>query len=157
MNTLHVLGAILLLSITALNTQRHQMELRQQQIRSEIEMRATGVAGRLLDQLTTLDYDVNEDAGDPMLLTPASDFGGAPSFGEAVYVHDVHGLSFTATTSADGMPLEYEVNVTVQYLQPSNGDFVPSGSPTFFKEVTLQLTSQAGATLSVARVYTPHS
>lgn len=157
MNVLHVIGAIVLLSITMLNTQRHQMELRQQQIRSEVEMRATGVATRLLDHLSTLPFDPNADTHDPSMLTPASGFGGAQSFEAARYVHDVHGLSFVTSAASNGGPLDFEVSVGVQYVRRENGTFQPSPTQTFYKEVTLEVTSQAGAQFTVRRVYTPHS
>jgi hypothetical protein len=155
MNTLHVIGAILILSMTALNMQRHQLETRQSQIRSEVEMRATGQATQLLDRLSTLEFDANMHLGEAEYLTPAADFGGAASFASATTVDQVHGLSFSSTSESTGSPLDFDVAVSVRYVRPSEGGFVPSDTPTYFKEVTLELSSVLNTTVTVNRIYTP--
>jgi len=153
MNSLHILAAIVLLSLTAFNTQRHQADVRQHQMRADIEMRATVLGTRLLDQLATLDFDANAHLGDLALLTPPSDFGGAISFSSAIYLDDVDGLSFVTTEAGSGGPLTFDVETAVRYVVPEVSGFVPSMIPSPHKEVSLTITSDLGAIFSLQRVY----
>jgi len=153
MNTLHVLGAVLILSITALNAQRHQIDIRQSQTRSEIEMRATGLGSEILERLASLPFDSNAGAVELWDLTLASNFGGALSLDDALDLDDVHGLSFTASTASGGSDLEFEVRVSVRYVEPLTGGFVPTAVRSRYKEVTLGLEGPVGAALTLQRVY----
>lgn len=135
--------------------QRHQADARQSQMQSEIEVRATGLATRFLDQLATLPYDENLSLGDVSLLTPQQTVGAALSLDKAVYLPDVDGLRFVSTMISEQGALDFDVAVNVRYVQSLNGRFVPSFSPSYFREATVEITSALNTTLTVTRIYAP--
>ena len=153
MNTLHVVGAVLLFSLTAFNTQRHQMDLHRQQMRAEVEMQATIAGTRLLDQLALLPFDANVGTDDVALFTPDSAFGGAQTLAEAVVLHDVHGMRAVLSGSSGSAPMAFQADVSVAYVQPSSGGFVAASAPTRFMEVSLDIQGELNSSLSLKRVY----
>jgi hypothetical protein len=153
MNSLHVIGAVLLLSLTAFNTQRHQMDLHRQQMRAEVEMQATIAGTRLLDQLATLPFDVNVGSDDVSLFALESSFGGAQTLADASVLHDVHGMSTVLSGSSGLAPMAFRADASVAYVQPSDDGFVAALTPTRFMEVTLDIQGELNSSLSLKRVY----
>jgi hypothetical protein len=154
MQTLSILGAILLVSITALNMHRNQTNIRQVNMRAEVEMRATGVATWMLDHLDTLPFDANHDATRPSELTHRNQFGGASSLDSATDLDDVDGLTFVTSVASSGGPLLFDVSLSVRYVEPSGGTFAGSGGTrTRYKEVSLNLRGPAHTQITIQQIY----
>jgi hypothetical protein len=153
MNTLQIIGAIVLLSFTGLSMQRHQVDARRSQVRSEIELRATGQATLLLDRLATLPFDANIGLGDVSQLTQTPNLGRHLTLNQVQYLPEADGLRYVAQTPSTRGTLEFDVQVSVRFMQELNGRFVPSLVPTVFREVTVQSTSALNTTFTVRRIY----
>ncbi|CAN5596004.1 hypothetical protein BH23BAC4_BH23BAC4_11070 [soil metagenome] len=153
MNTLQVIGAIVLLSFTGLSMQRHQVGARQSQMRTEIEMRATGQATLLLDRLATLPFDANLDLGNVAQLTQIPNLGRDLRLDQVQFLPQADGLQYVATTPSNTGTLEFDVEVSVRFMQELNGRFEPSIVPTVFREVTVRSTSALNTKYTVRRIY----
>lgn len=154
MNAIHILCALVLLSLTALNSQRHQMDVRTHQLRAEVEMRSTTLGTRLLDQFASLPFYPAAGPGDGTLPLLPDGPAGATSLEDVLHLADLDGLSFMVVEGESQRALTYEVTASVRYVAKTNGSFVPTFTPTPHREVTLMIAGDLGTSLSLSRVYT---
>ena len=150
MHMIYAVLSIMLVGIFSTNMFRsiHQGELKM--ITNEVVTELTGAGYSVLEFIGRRAFDENTDESkiDPLVypvitgtgqLTSIAGFGGCASLTLADPgcddIDDFDGV----TVDVDHGEFVYEVVVDVQYVDPQTA--VPSGSPTYAKEVTLTLTN----------------
>ena len=156
--TFQALLAVALLGLLGLGAGRLSAGEHVGQGRAEADLRALGVATRVLDRLAVLPFDAAGEVATASELTSPAGFGGAATtFTGALDLDDVHAKATTVSVARDGEHLPFVVSASVRYVEPaaSGGEtqFEPAADRTFHKEVVVFVTGPLGSTLTLGRVY----
>lgn len=151
--TLQALFAFVLLLTSGLGMQRNHIASQTAQIRSEVELRATGVAAELFDTFAVLDFDAAGTVATASDLTAPGQFGGVAKLSAATDLDDLDGMKGQVMLATGGGAMTYEWTATVRYVEVSAGGFASSASQTHMKEVELAIAGPANVTLTTNRIY----
>ncbi len=169
---IYAMLAMLLVMFFSLNLMRAAQSTQQRQIINETGTQLTGVAADVFEYLASRAYDAATDTARvhvyPPVTTPlaltiedGAGWGGCTPYasmynpGACLDLDDYDG----ATMTRDYEGLEYDVEITVRYVQRNNPD-QPSATQTYAKEVHLEITNphlllgDNPVTAEMTRVYT---
>jgi hypothetical protein len=155
------IGAIVLLALTSLRFNTTLLENRTTEIENKVCLTAFSLADDLIEEIKQKAFDeetVEWHAITTDQLTPYNAFGPVDAGESSVYdfddIDDYHGHN-----KAVSLPHaeNYSVTSTVDYVTASNPD-VTSSSQTFFKRVTVNVTSPyMNYAVKLSFVFTLHS
>ena len=154
MQTLHALGALVIVMLLGLSIQRSLVRGDGRMMRNETETVALGVATDLLDRAGTLEFDRRPNTIVAGQLTPAAAFGMASASAfAATDVDDLDGFRDTVRVDAPGGTIALERSVTVRYVERVPGGYAPASAQTFLKEVAVLVRGPVGARARLVRLY----
>jgi hypothetical protein len=154
MQTLHALGALVIVMLLGVSIQRSLVRSDGHMVRNETEASALAAATDILDRAGTLRFDARHNTVQTTNLTPAANFGMASSVVlDATDVDDLHNLRDVVSITAPGGTLELQRSVSVRYVQRVSGSYVASGTPTFIKEVTVLVEGPNRAHARLTRLF----
>jgi len=137
--TLLTIGALVLLSFFTLTLNSHMVQDHIAIYQSEQYLEAMGAAQRYIEEAEALKFDENKSASAIASFTSAYNFGpdSNESYGSFDDVDDFHG--FTITDSLTNS-IPFTINISVYYVDSDNS-FNPTSSNTYFKEMSVSITS----------------
>jgi Flp pilus assembly protein TadG len=154
MQTLHALGALVIVMLLGLSIQRSLVRSDGRMMRNETEASALAAATDVLDRAGTLRFDARANTIQASNLTPAAGFGMASStLVGATDVDDFHGFQDTVQIDAPGGTLALQRSVTVRYVERVPGGYVASSTPTFIKEVRVVVAGPVQARATLTRLF----
>jgi hypothetical protein len=152
MHLIYAVLAIMLVGLFSMNMHRSMHQSQNKMVVNEVVTELTGAAYDVLELIGRLPFDENTDESkkDPLeypvingtgQLSSSAQFGGCEALEfiptDCDDIDDFHAIP-SVTVDVDG--LEYEMDVAVQYVDPSNPD-TPSGGNSFAKEVAITITN----------------
>jgi hypothetical protein len=154
MQTLHALGALVIVMLLALSVQRSLIRGDGRMMLNESESIALAAATDVLDHAGTLRFDARPNTVVAAQLTPAGGFGMPnATLRTAVDIDDLHALLDTVRVTAPGGEMRLARTVTVRYMERAGAAYVPASSQTFVKEVTVEVRGPVGAMARLTRLY----
>jgi len=141
--TLLTIGALVLLSIFTLSLNSHMVQDHTAIYQSEQYIEAMGAAQRYIEEAEALKFDENKSATAIASFTSSLSFGpdSNESYGSFDDVDDFNG--FTVVDSLTNS-IPFTVNISVYYVDPNNS-FNSTSSNTYFKEMSVTISSEAFA------------
>lgn len=172
LQTLYAFLAMTIATFFSFNTQRAAMEGRMKIYAGELQMQATGIAARVLDYAQTLPFDANEEAESTGDLTSTQGFGpssaqvelmggfyqaGKSQFRVAEDVDDLHGMSEVVVVTSEEGSAEFDLSMSVGYVERTGDGYSARSSRTLFKEVVVTISGPVGEPVSISRVFAHQS
>ena len=141
--TLLTIGALVLLSIFTLSLNSHMVQDHTAIYQSEQFIEAMGAAQRFIEEAEALKFDENKSASAIASFTSSTSFGpdSNESYGSFDDVDDYDG--FTISDSLTNS-IPFNVSISVYYVDPNNS-FNATSSNTYFKEMSVTISSEAFA------------
>ncbi len=138
------IGAIVIFSLTTLSINRLTLGNSEATINQQIELYALNLAQRFIEEGKTRAFDETTIANTPASMpaafgTPPLTHGVSESYPSFDDVDDFNGLTLTEATPVGQM----QVNVAVNYVSEANLDSVVNPTKTFYKKMTVTVTSDA--------------
>jgi hypothetical protein len=138
--TLMALLSMMLLTLFTYNQHRSVLQMREDTLYRDIELRGTGVAVDHLEALTAVAFDaatVDDTLTSAFDLTDTEDFGDDGTLDD---LDDYHGLTLTDTRTTAYDTLYYGVETEIAYVEEFDLAVVAS-SPTRYKRATVRVYS----------------
>ena len=158
MQTIYSVLGVFLVSVFALNHKSARIAADRMMMKSEIEMRASGLAREIFDDLAELPFDANSSVSTPIELTSKNSFGdGAGTYEEASDLDDVHGKSLERSLATDSDTLSFAIGASVEYVSKQSDRYVAGTSQTYYKRVTLTIQGPLDTSFTLERVFSYQS
>lgn len=156
--TFYALLALSVFGLLALNVQRRSAHVEGRSLGNELETVALGVAADRLNRAALLPFDRAGLVSDVDQLTSPDAFGGAQSWDRALDLDDLDGLADSVAVGEGDGALGLEVRAAVRYVARaggplSGGAFVPSPTPTPYKELVVEVHGDLEKSVSLSRVF----